>query len=226
MNIAGLESNHVITKLFISKNKITSRRAVSPIIATLLLVAIAVVGGSGVFAFSEEYFGSSQISGSPQIEFIRILGYDARDVEKLNLHDGNEILSKNCCGIANGIKNFDERIAIYIQNNSVQPVVISELMFVGDVYSFAPVSKIGEWDKIGVGHKPRPSEYIIVNGHNEGKNYDTVQEFYPVIQPGEVVTILLDLGINIGNNHDAQIKITTVNGNVFVSTIIIGQAII
>ena len=226
MNIARPKLNYVAKKLFTSKNKTSSRRAVSPIIATLLLVAIAVVGGSGVFAFSEEYFDSTQISGSPQIEFLQIIGYDARDVEKLNLHDGNEILSKNCCGIANGIKNFDERIAIYIQNNSVQPVVISELRFVGDVYSFAPVSKIGEWDKIGVGHKPHPGEYIIVNGHNEGKNYDTVQEFSPVIQPGEVVTILLDLGINIGNNHDAQIKITTVNGNVFVSTIIIGQEII
>ncbi len=225
MNIVGLEPNRVANKLFTSKNKIISRRAVSPIIATLLLVAIAVVGGSGVFAFSENSFSSSQISGSPQIESVKILGYDARDVEKLNLHDGNEILSKNCCGVANGKKNFDERIAIYIQNNSVQPTVISELRFIGDVYSFAPVSKIGEWNKIGDGHKPHPGEYIIVNGHNEGINYETVQEFSPVIQSGEVVTILLDLGINIGNNHDAQIKITTTNGNVFVSTIIIGQTI-
>jgi len=32
-----------------SKQKMTSRRAVAPIIATLLLVAIAVVGGSIVF---------------------------------------------------------------------------------------------------------------------------------------------------------------------------------
>jgi flagellin-like protein len=225
MKIAGLEPNHVAIKLFTSKNKISSRRAVSPIIATLLLVAIAVVGGSGVFVFAQDHFGSSQISGSPQIEFIQIIGYDARDVEKLNLHDGNEILAKNCCGIANGKKNFDERIAIYIQSNSVHSIVISELRFAGDVYSFAPVSKIGEWNKIGMGHKPHPNEYIIVNGHNEGKNYSTVQESSPVIQPGEVVTILLDLGINMGINHDAQIKITTANGNVFVSTILVGQTI-
>jgi flagellin-like protein len=225
MKIAGLEPNHVAIKLFTSKNKISSRRAVSPIIATLLLVAIAVVGGSGVFVFAQDHFGSSQISGSPQIEFIQIIGYDARDVEKLNLHDGNEILAKNCCGIANGKKNFDERIAIYIQSNSVHSIVISELRFAGDVYSFAPVSKIGEWNKIGMGHKPHPNEYIIVNGHNEGKNYSTVQESSPVIQPGEVVTILLDLGINMGINHDSQIKITTANGNVFVSTILVGQTI-
>ena len=225
MKITGLEPNRVTNKLFTSKNKITSRRAVSPIIATLLLVAIAVVGGSGVFAFSEYYFSSSQVSGNTQIEFIKILGYDARDVEKLNLHDGNEILAKNCCGIANGKKNFDERVAIYIQSNSVHPAAISELRFAGDVYSFVPASKIGEWNKIGDGHKPHPSEYIIVNGHNEGKNYETLQGSYPVIQPGEVVTILLDLGVNIGINHDAQIKITTTNGNVFASTILVGQSI-
>ena len=58
-----------------------------------------------------------------------------------------------------------------------------------------------------------------------GKSYETVQESFAVIQPGEVVTLLLDLGVNIGINHDAQIKITTTNGNVFASTILVGQSI-
>ena len=35
-----------MTKLQSKQNKLTSRRAVAPVIATLLLVAIAVVGGS------------------------------------------------------------------------------------------------------------------------------------------------------------------------------------
>jgi len=95
--------------------------------------------------------------------------------------------------------------------------------FAGDVYSFAPASKIGEWDKLGMGHKPHPNEYINVNRHIEGKNYDTVEESSPVIQSGGIVTLLLDLGKNIGMVHDSQVKITTMQGNVFVSTIIIGQ---
>jgi len=209
--------------MVLNKNKITSRRAVAPVIATLLLVAIAVVGGSMIFVFAQDNISETQVSGSPNVELIKIIGYDGRDVDKLKLHDGNEILAKNCCGIADGKKNFDERIAIYIQNNSVQPVVISELRLAGNVYSFAPQTKIGEWDKIGDGHKPHPNEYIIVNSHIEGKNYDTVDEFSPVIQSGGVVTLLLDLGQNIGMSHDSQVKITTVNGNVFVSTIMIGQ---
>ena len=83
-------------------------------------------------------------------------------------------------------------------------------------------TKIGEWDKIGDGHKPHPNEYIIVNSHIEGKNYDIVQGV-PVIQSGGVVTLLLDLGQNMRMSHDSQVKITTNLGNVFVSTIMIGQ---
>ena len=149
---------HSVTFIF---SKAKYRRGVSPIIATLLLVVIATVGGSTVFVFSQDAFSTSQISGYPNVELIKIFGYDTRDVEKLKLHDGNEIEAKNCCGLADGKKNFDERIAIYILNNSVQPVVISELRFAGDVYSFVPQTKIGEWDKTGDGHKPHPNDTIL-----------------------------------------------------------------
>lgn len=213
------------TQIFV-KPKIASRRAVAPVVGTLLLIAIAVVGGVMVFSFSQESFASSQVSGTPQIEFLKITGYDARDTEKLNLHDGDEILSKNCCGVANGKKNYDERIAIYLQNHSVSPVTLSELMFAGDKYSFVQVNKIGKWDKIGDGHKPHPGEYTIINGHDVGKKYILGKDNSPVIQPGEEVTILLDLGINIGVNNDAQIKIKTTGGNTFASTIVVGEGLL
>ena len=74
-----------MTKL---QSKITSRRAVAPVIATLLLVAIAVVGGSIVFVFSQGFFSSAQISGSPNIESLKITGYDATDGTTLQLHNG------------------------------------------------------------------------------------------------------------------------------------------
>jgi hypothetical protein len=187
-------------------------------------VAIAVVGGSMIFVFAQDYYSSTQISVSHSAEFIKIIGYDGRDVDKLNLHDGNEILANNCCGVADGEKNFDERIAIYLQNNSIEPIVISEILFAGDVYSFAPATKIGEWDKIVPGHKPHPNEYIIVKSPKGGITYDTVQDFPPKIQSGELVTLLLDLGHKTGMSHDYQLKITTLQGNVFVSTIVIGQS--
>ncbi len=225
MNWEKLELNHNADKLC-TKNKITSRKAVAPVIATLLLVAVAVVGSSTVFVSAQDSFNDSQFSGVPNVELIKIFGYDGRDVDKLKLHDGNEILAKNCCGIADGQKNYDERITIYIQNNSIQPVVISELRFAGDVYSFAPAPKIGEWNKIGMGHKPHPNEYIIVNAHIKGKNYDTVEGSSPEIQSGKVVTLLLDLDKTLKDGRDMQVKLTTSNGNVFVSNLMVGQNVI
>ena len=54
--------------------KFHKRRAVAPIIATLLLVAIAVVGGSIIFVFSQGYFASAQISGTIDPELVKIFG--------------------------------------------------------------------------------------------------------------------------------------------------------
>ena len=206
--------------IFISK----SRRGVAPVIATLLLVVIAVVGGSTVFVFFFFSFSTSQISGTSQVEYLKIIGYDLRDAEKLFLHDGTEILAKNCCGFADGVKNSDERIAIYLQNNSVKTVTISELRFAGDDYSFVPTSKIGDNTKIGNGHKPKLGEYIIVNQYDQGTKYLTVDESAAIIQPGETVTLLLDLKHKLSMFGDSQIKITTTNGNVVVSSLQTGQS--
>jgi flagellin-like protein len=74
--------NNVIHAYSNSKN--IRRRAVAPVIATLLLVAIAVVGGSMIFVFAQDYYSSTQISVSHSAEFIKIIGYDGRDVDKLN----------------------------------------------------------------------------------------------------------------------------------------------
>jgi len=74
------------------QSKLTSRRAVAPVIATLLLVAIAVVGGSIVFVFSQGFFSSAQISGSPTIESLKFTGYDASDGVTLENHDGTTYL--------------------------------------------------------------------------------------------------------------------------------------
>ena len=111
------------------------RRGVAPVIATLLLVAIAVVGGSIIFVFAQGFFSDSQVSGEPKIELVKIVGYDARDVPRVKAHDGIEIISKNqdCCGISDGIKKADERIAVYIQNNSVEEVWFSEIRLTGVV---------------------------------------------------------------------------------------------
>ncbi len=115
-----------------------SRRAVAPIIATLLLVAIAVVGGSIIFVFSQGFFSAAQVSGSPNIESLKILGYDATDGTTMKIHDGTTpatLKGANGNGLVAG-----ERVAIYVQNNGVSKTTLNEVRFAGKVYDFVPNS--------------------------------------------------------------------------------------
>ena len=105
-----------MTKLHTKNSKLVSRRAVAPVIATLLLVASAVVGGSIIFVFSQGFFSSAQISGSPQIESLEITGYDASDVQTVQVHDG--LCTADCSigtdwdGASNNGLVAGERIAV------------------------------------------------------------------------------------------------------------------
>ena len=210
---------------FTKKNH--KRRAVAPVIATLLLVAIAVVGGSMIFVFAQEFFGDSQVSSSPSIEYIKIVGYDASDATQVKAHDGIEILPEDCCGESNGIKNESERISVFLQNKGVNQVFISEIRLSGEVYDFTtytvipPPFGIGVWDHALT--KPQPGEYVILTGHDGTKDGDILENPAATIQPGQTVTILIDLDQSFKTSRDTQFKLTTSTGAVFVSTIVIGQ---
>jgi len=224
---------HLLHKNKSRGSKNFPRRGVAPVIATLLLVAIAVVGGSIIFVFAQGFFSDSQVSGTPKIELVKIIGYDARDVVKVKAHDGIEIegeKGKDCRGITDGKINTDERIAIYLQNNSAEEVYFSEIRISGVVYDFTtyttipPPFSIGRWDMDNV--KPQPGEYVLLAGHNatKGEGSDLIQNPSPKMEPGEIITILVDMDITYNLPRDAQFKLTTTNGAVYVSTIIMGQS--
>jgi len=221
-----------MTKLQSKYNKLTSRRAVAPVIATLLLVAIAVVGGSIVFVFSQGFFSSAQISGAPQIESLRIIGYDATDGPVLQLHDGL------ASGVIQGGSTNDglvtnERVAVYIQNNSVQKVTLGEIRFVGTVYSFVPGVTDGLADPFGVVGGDLydagliAASYMIATSSNGVLGAETAASVLDAtsaeIQPGQQVTIIIQLDENVKVGRDAQFKLSTANGAVFVGTVIAGQ---
>ncbi|MCH8086064.1 MAG: hypothetical protein IIC15_06560 [Thaumarchaeota archaeon] len=215
-----------------SKYKLTSRRAVAPVIATLLLVAIAVVGGSIVFVFSQGFFSSAQISGAPQIESLRIAGYDATDGELLQIHDGIGMGIAQGDIIPDGLLAGD-RIAIYLQNNSVQKVTLGEIRFAGTVYNYVSSNTgfIDIWDPIAgpiIGVLAgSEAGYMISTDSNGSLASPTPATALTAssaeIQPGQQVTIILQLDENVKVGRDAQFKLTTTNGAVFVGTVIAGQ---
>jgi len=212
------------------QSKLTSRRAVAPVIATLLLVAIAVVGGSIVFVFSQGFFSSAQISGSPNIESLKITGYDATDGAALQLHDGLDIGTPQGTtgnGLASG-----ERVAVYVQNNSVQKVTMGEIRVAGTVYTFVSATTpftADTWNVAGdlwTAGLADPS-YMIATSSNGLLGAETAATMLDTtsaeIQPGQQATIIIQLDENVKVGRDTQFKLTTANGAVFVGTIIAGQ---
>ncbi len=192
----------------------TNRRAVAPIIATLLMVAIAVVGGTIIFVFAQGFFSSSQISGTPTIEAIKVLGYDGRDATALQAHDGN-LMVAGSGGAQDGAKQADERVAVYLKNDSVQKVSIAELRFAGTVYNFTSATTLDVY----TGASPDQGEYSILRDTPSTLLTASAGE----MQPGEIVTIVIDLDENIKIGRDSQFKVTTTIGDVLVHTVNIGQ---
>jgi len=201
--------------------QVTSRRAVAPVIATLLLVAIAVVGGSIIFVFSQGFFSSAQISGSPQIESVEITGYDASDVLTLQVHDG--LCTADCAtlvawdGAINNGMVTGERVAVYIQNQSAQKVTLTEVSFAGNVYDYDGSGTNAAYTATTDGEFQ-----IVKNGVAAGP---AVLKTDPTgtLEAGEEATILFDLESGIANGRDAQFKIKTATGAIFVGTILAGQ---
>ncbi len=208
----------------------TSRRAVAPVIATLLLVAIAVVGGSIVFVFSQGFFSSAQISGAPTIESLKIVGYDATDGIAMQLHNGLD--SGVLQGATDGNLAAGERIGVYIQNNSVQKVTLSEIRFAGTVYTFVPgvgaPALIDAYDPLGVTgvltiFGATTPGYMIATSGDGVTAAEVVSATSAEVQPGQQATLIIQLDENVKLGRDAQFKLSTANGAVFVGTVISGQ---
>ncbi|MGQ0605894.1 MAG: archaellin/type IV pilin N-terminal domain-containing protein, partial [Candidatus Nitrosotenuis sp.] len=199
----------------INNRRLHSRRGVAPVIATLLLVAIAVVGGAIVFAYSQNFFSSSQLSGRPTIEAIKIVGYDARAVDIINNQNGVAFGAVSG-GDTDALKEIGENIAVYIKNDSVQSITVSELRFGGSVYTFsnpAPATlgatANGQYTLAGAAGGTG-TELITTNSVAE-------------VQPGQTISVVLALNEDMKSGRDNQFKLTTTNGAVFVGTVVVGQ---
>lgn len=194
----------------IHNRRLHSRRGVAPIIATLLLVAIAVVGGAIVFAYSQNFFSSSQISGKPNIESLKVIGYDGRDIAT-GLSDHNGVAMTLSAGAADNIKSTGEYVNAYLKNDSVQAVTLGEVRLGGSIYAYETAAAFGVTNGV--------YKVLLSGGATDLFSTSQVGE----IQPGQTVTVVMKLSENMKIGRDAQFKITTTNGAVFVGTIVTGQ---
>jgi len=190
-----------------------NHRAVAEVIATLLMVAIAVVGGTIIFVFAQGFFSQAQISGTPTIEAITIPGYDARDVQFLKAHDGVDMVVASGDPSIFG-KNADERVIVYVKNDSVNQVLFTEIRLGGVVYDYS-TGVLTDY----LGAIPAQKQYSVLTDSNT-----ILTEQAAVIAPGQSVSLLIDLDEDFPIGRDTQFKLTTTNGAIFVSTVVMGQS--
>jgi flagellin-like protein len=184
-------------------NKDNERRGVAPIIATLLMVAIAVVGGILIFVFAQGFFGSSQVEG-PAIESVTLLGYDARDVTDLDNHAGTEITDLGSGTTNDNRLTADAPIAFYFKNTGTQTLVISELSVAGETITFDGTAAFTN-TTLAAG------EYAILDG-----NSITAATATSTLSAGAettVVAAVIDSPLKTGRTY--SVEIGTGNGATF-----------
>ena len=196
----------------------------APVIATLLLVAIAVVGGTINFIFTQQYISSAQASGLSGIESMVFVGYDATDQDSLIYHDGiisNPVANWHGNQISDRL-NQGERIAIYIQNNSAKKIILQEVRLAGNVYDFqdmGPANKMTAYSA----NVLESGEYTIVKNGNQNSPADTISGNSPILESGQYATLILELDKNFNYGRDMQFRLTTSNGGIWVYSAIVGQ---
>jgi len=211
---------NVPNKLFTSKNRLTSRKAVAPVIATILLIAISVVSGGIIFAFASQSNAYLGFSNSPQIDTLEITGFDARDASLLILHDGVKVNNSTSPGdfdgkLGNGLVK-GERVAVYVKNNSISTVYFSEVRFAGSELVFAPGGELTAYNTTFM----NPGEFVVVT---EGTTGIANLSSSAKIPPGQEATFLIKLGSNIPIQRDTSFKIVTTNGAGFVGSVYLGN---
>ena len=166
-----------------------SQRAVAPIIATLLMVAISVVGGILIFVFAQGFFTDTSIQ-TPNVESLEIFGYDARDAAVLRTHifdptaavgvdAGSSTISTAPTSTTIGLRDGDA-VTIFVRNKGAGPVTIDTVKVFGIDYT---------WDisTAATTSVPATSKFAI---SLTGKPL-TILSTTPAIGPGQDATIIV-----------------------------------
>jgi hypothetical protein len=117
----------------------------------------------------------------------------------------------------------DERVAIYLTNNSVQKIVLGAISFGGYTYQYKNVAAtgVGAWNTALI-TELTPGNFTVLTGTN-GIVDQLLAEGAGELKAGQTATILLDLDSDLRVGRSSQFKLTTSNGNVFVGTVSVGQ---
>jgi hypothetical protein len=119
----------------------------------------------------------------------------------------------------NGLQR-GERIAVYVQNNSVSTVYFSEVRFAGSELVFVPGGTLTAYSTDFM----NPGEFVVATeGTTEVANL--LSSGMAELQPGQEATFLIELEGSIPIQRDTSFKIVTTNGAGFLGTIYLGHQV-
>ena len=206
------------------------KRAVAPVIATLLMVAIAVVGGMLVFVFAQDFFTATDSMTGPTIEIIQLFGYDARDHavadDTLRNHAGT-LCSGAMPGTKGGTLEDLDNLTVFVRNLGANDVIIGNV----SVYNVKLDQSAVTTAAIGV----LPGTWTVLI--DEDCVALTVASAANVIKPGRDATILIGAGIDatptaidfsdieVKAGRPIFLKVETSSGNIFTKQMVNGRAV-
>jgi len=207
-------------------NGIKSRKAVAPIIATLLMIAIAVVGGVMIYVFTQGFFGNSSIATSPSVDTITMSGYDMREIVStgpacpgpsttgVTQHE-NLITCYGDNAVDVGIKAAGEEGTIFIRNVGQKPYSISKLEINEVELNFVSTDPLaaGEYGMYSIANA------ADVNG--AGTTLLAAQ----LVLPGEEATLVVsfDATNEAASGRTIPVKITSASGSIYNFNVVVGS---
>ena len=190
--------------------RISQKRAISPVIAHLILIAIVAVGGTATTVFAQDTYNILQLSGYPEIELVTVTGFDARDIHLIEAHNGPiEKPSFLATYLNDGLKGKKEVITVYVKNDSTKIVSLDEIRLGGTEYQFSNPLFIVPFGSYAIISKNLPAA--------------VVQSSSAQLKPGQEVTLVFALNHDIKLGHNLQFKLTTGNGFVAISNVKTGD---
>ena len=170
-------------------------RAVAPVIATILLVAIAVVGGTLIFSFSQGFFSEQQLTTPAALDQLIINGYDARDTSARIGSNGTSSLVDGSTVIDDGKLATNDEIWVYVQNVGSNDLNVVDVTFAGEDYDF-----------LGT---------VATNGlYNLKSVSDATVDTDAALTPGEEALLIVSLKSDIKIGRAGLLVITTGSGEV------------
>ena len=168
----------------------SKHRAVAPIIATLLMVAIAVVGGILVYTFTQGFFSETAVN-TPTIDILEIYGYDARNSKTLQSHAGTAYSMHSNSQQDAATLGIDQYVVLYVRNMGGTIVTINDVKMFGVSYTLDTTGKCNNGE-------PDRRQFVLNGANSQG----LVGCALTTIEPGKTVSVFMRYD---GANGDIQV---------------------